>query len=726
MITTLNELYALAWPASRLAEAMEALAVRSGLNRQSAPAFDLLPDTIQIDADQIEQWAQRAAAQLNIEAEPVAVVFRDVDGFVRNAGPALIRLVGSEESSEPVFLAFLKGGMNPAVLTPDLRQIRIKQAVVSQAIRRPILQPVAEQGARFLTNIGISEERREKVGSAIYQELFGSVNIQAGWLLRLPPGAPMIRQMAQAHLLRPVIAILVAQLLIQALTLLAWGVVGKQALAGSFENIWLVAWGLLLFTVIPFQMWLGISAGSFSTGLGSIFKQRLIHGTLSLKLDEIRHEGMGQFLGRVIDSDVVQSATIGNGFTIITAFIQMLSALSIFFVTGSWQAAVLLVIWTVLTVGAGAIYYLIAHDWYAAYRLMTNNLVEGMIGHRTRLAQQTMNYWHVEEDNLLSKYLMLSQQLDRISNLQNVISGAWLTAGLINLALISATTSMPLKTVVISLGGILLAQQALQMIRGGINSTASGLLAWQQVNPLFRAARRVNDTTGVALFHSDKVGTNSATQAADSLSPVPEPKALLTIKNLSFRYRDLGRWVLQDCTFTVYAGNRILLEGPSGGGKTTLGALIAGLREPVSGLLLLRGYDQKSLGVTSWRRHIVVAPQFHENYIFTETFAFNLLMGRRYPPTQADLHDAAQICEELGLGELVKRMPSGFQQMVGESGWQLSHGERSRVFIARALLQNAEIIILDESFGALDAETLQQALECVLKRARTLIVIAHP
>ena len=64
--------------------------------------------------------------------------------------------------------------------------------------------------------------------------------------------------------------------------------------------------------------------------------------------------------------------------------------------------------------------------------------------------------------------------------------------------------------------------------------------------------------------------------------------------------------------------------------------------------------------------------------------------------------------------------------MVGESGWQLSHGERSRVFIARALLQNAEMTVLDESFGALDAETLQLALECVLRRARTLIVIAHP
>ncbi len=71
-------------------------------------------------------------------------------------------------------------------------------------------------------------------------------------------------------------------------------------------------------------------------------------------------------------------------------------------------------------------------------------------------------------------------------------------------------------------------------------------------------------------------------------------------------------------------------------------------------------------------------------------------------------------------------MPAGFQQMIGESGWQLSHGEQSRLFIARALLQHADMMILDESFAALDPENLQRALQCVLNRAATVIVIAHP
>ena len=71
-------------------------------------------------------------------------------------------------------------------------------------------------------------------------------------------------------------------------------------------------------------------------------------------------------------------------------------------------------------------------------------------------------------------------------------------------------------------------------------------------------------------------------------------------------------------------------------------------------------------------------------------------------------------------------MPGGLLQLVGETGWQLSHGERSRLYLARALLQNADVVVLDESFAELDAPTLHRCLECATKRTPSLIVIAHP
>jgi ATP-binding cassette subfamily B protein len=132
------------------------------------------------------------------------------------------------------------------------------------------------------------------------------------------------------------------------------------------------------------------------------------------------------------------------------------------------------------------------------------------------------------------------------------------------------------------------------------------------------------------------------------------------------------------------------------------------------------------LGGKAWRRAVAAAPQFHENHVLTGTFAFNLLMGREGWITQKDFVEAQAVCEELGLGPLLEKMPAGMLQMIGETGWQLSHGERSRLYIARALMQDADVLIFDESFAALDPENVRRALECVLRRARSVVVIAHP
>jgi ATP-binding cassette subfamily B protein len=87
---------------------------------------------------------------------------------------------------------------------------------------------------------------------------------------------------------------------------------------------------------------------------------------------------------------------------------------------------------------------------------------------------------------------------------------------------------------------------------------------------------------------------------------------------------------------------------------------------------------------------------------------------------------ARQVCSALGLGELLQSMPGGMMQMVGDTGWQLSHGEKSRVYVARALLQNADLLILDESFASLDPENTWRAMRCVLGCEPALLVIAHP
>jgi ATP-binding cassette subfamily B protein len=125
-------------------------------------------------------------------------------------------------------------------------------------------------------------------------------------------------------------------------------------------------------------------------------------------------------------------------------------------------------------------------------------------------------------------------------------------------------------------------------------------------------------------------------------------------------------------------------------------------------------------------RQIALVPQSYENHVFSASIAFNLLLGRPWPPRGEDLADATAVCRELGLDHLLSRMPAGLDQIVGESGWQLSEGEKSRVFLARALLSRANVLILDECFAALDPESLTSVYKALRRRAKALVVVAHP
>jgi len=274
----------------------------------------------------------------------------------------------------------------------------------------------------------------------------------------------------------------------------------------------------------------------------------------------------------------------------------------------------------------------------------------------------------------------------------------------------------------VALGGILLGYRALRRFTAGVSSIAGAAIAWNQAAPIFHAAARRPPigSPAVAIAAAGHAGdSDSADGSADG-------QPLVDGHELTFRYRESGDPILQGCTLRVRRGDRLLLEGPSGGGKSTLASLLTGLRVPQGGLLLLNGLDRHTLGVDGWRRRIVAAPQFHENHVFMGTFLFNLLMGAEWPPQVEDVDRAERLCRELGLGDLIDRMPAGLLQQVGETGWQLSHGERTRLFIARALLQRADFVVLDESFAQLDPENLHRTLRCVLDRAPTLMVIAHP
>ena len=370
---------------------------------------------------------------------------------------------------------------------------------------------------------------------------------------------------------------------------------------------------------------------------------------------------------------------------------------------------------SVVGLSVATLFYLARRRSWTRLRVeMTHRLVERLVGHRTRVAQEARDTWHDTEDSELETYALESADLDRWPpRLEVLVPRLWLIAAL--LALIPQAVAGALGPIglAVSLGGILLASRALALTVAGIADLGAATIAWRHVRSLFLAAAQ-----------PEAVGSPAARPAA---ADGPEAEGcVLEADGVAYRHARRERDAVRDCSLEIHARDRVLLEGPSGGGKSTLIALFAALRVPQRGWLGLRGLDLDVWGPDAWRRRVVCVPQFHENHLVTAPLAFNLLMGRGWPPTAGDLEEATEVCRELGLGPLLERMPAGLMQPVGDSGWQLSQGECTRVYLARALLQDAELVVLDESLAGLDLDNLERALACADRRAPTLLVAAHP
>ncbi len=667
------------------------------------------------------------AARLGLEIEETETPHSDAESMIRGCGPALLRVPGGGGAGPAYLLAVLgaaRGRGKVRLLGPDLAVRRRPASEVARHLSRQLEAPALPEVEHLLERLALPARRAERARTALLRERLRQARLGDCWLLRLPPGANFWRQMSDEGLPWELARYLVAYALSFGLVLLSWWTLGRGALDGHLSRDWLAAWALILISlVLPRQLstW---SQAKLAAGAGTLLKRRLLAGALKLEPDEIRHQGAGELLGRVIESQAVQTHALLGGFLATVAGIELvMSAWVLSRGAAAWLQVVLLAVWTLVILLAGWRYFEHRRRWTDDRLSLTHELVESLVGHRTRMAQERRERWHQREDRLLESYLVSSRRMDRRRAFLVVSSFAWVSIGIAGMLPAFVAGGNSVAALALSVGGVLLASRALNKLSRGFTHLTGAWISWRQAAPLFHAAAREPEATAgldLALSVGSRAGDGGSGAGAE-----PEV-AVLEAQELVYRYRGRARPVLDGLSLAIHRGDRILIEGPSGGGKSTLAAILTRLRPPGSGLLLLGGLDRHTVSPDVWRRHVVSAPQFHENHVFTETFAFNLLMGRRWPPRRGDVAEAVALCRDLGLGELLERMPAGLMQLVGETGWQLSHGERSRLFMARALLQGAEVVILDESFAALDPENLQRALHCALERAPTLLIIAHP
>jgi ATP-binding cassette subfamily B protein len=495
------------------------------------------------------------------------------------------------------------------------------------------------------------------------------------------------------------------------LALCAWWVVGKGALDGRLEPGWLWAWALILGSMVGCQAVASWAVGKLAVHLGGLTKERLLEGILALAPEEVRSQGVGQLMGAVLETEALEALARAGGPLALAGLLQILvGAVVLALGAATLLHLGLLALWIAVVLLLGARYHRRLLDWADARLGLTHDLVESMVGHRTLVVQRSLDR-HEGEEDALAVYERRAAALDgAAARLATLAPRGWLAVGLCGLAPGFVSGHAPPDALAVSLGGILLVYWALRKLVDALPALAAAALAWRRTRPFFAAA-------AAARPESPPVVVTATDDAA--------ARGLLVARDVTFRYPTRSEPALRGASFTIRRGDRILLQGSSGSGKSTLGSLLTGLREPSSGVLLLGGFDHHSLGPERWRERSGGVPQFHENHVLSTSLVFNLAMGRGWPPRPEDWKEVEALCAQLGLSDLLARMPAGLQQMVGDSGWQLSHGERSRVYVARSLLQDLDLRVLDESFAALDPETFERVLACVLERTRTLIVVAH-
>lgn len=211
-------------------------------------------------------------------------------------------------------------------------------------------------------------------------------------------------------------------------------------------------------------------------------------------------------------------------------------------------------------------------------------------------------------------------------------------------------------------------------------------------------------------------------QSDEGSDPVPTPLQSISFNNIDFSYEPGGSAVLKNLSFEFPMGLKIGIVGTSGSGKSSIAQLLIRYFDPEAGSILVNGSPLQRVRRVNWTQSIGIV--FQEPYLFPDTIRNNLLMGL---DEQNNTNTMRAACKAAQIDEYIMSLPDGYDTVIGDRGVTLSGGQRQRLSIARALIQNREILILDEATSALDMTTERQLQQAVdrHRKGKTTIVIAH-
>ena len=435
-----------------------------------------------------------------------------------------------------------------------------------------------------------------------------------------------------------------------------------------------------------------------------------INHTFRLPLGFFESRYVGDIIARVQENRKIQRFLTGEALSIV------LDLLTVFIYVGlmfwySWKMALLALVivppFVILALVATPFLKRISREIFAAHAEETGYLIQSLTGIRTikSMAVEQSVQWNWED--LFGKTIKKNFSGQVIGN---------------RLQIFSATIETTIRTALLWFGAWLVIRNeltigqlvAFNMLLSNVISPFKRLtVLWNELQEVIIAIERINDVIDTDL-EEDLQDSNR--------SSLPPLRGQIRFDNVTFRYHPESKVnTLENLSFTVQPGQTVALVGRSGSGKTTISKLLLGLYLPTEGKIYIDGYDLANISLRSLREQVGVVDQ--DTFLFGGTIRENISISQPH----ADLETIIAAAQQAGAHEFIKDFPMGYETQIGEGGGMLSGGQRQRLAIARALLGNPPLLILDEATSSLDAESeriIQNNLNQILHN-RTTLVIAH-
>ncbi|MBQ7841701.1 MAG: ABC transporter ATP-binding protein [Lachnospiraceae bacterium] len=307
-------------------------------------------------------------------------------------------------------------------------------------------------------------------------------------------------------------------------------------------------------------------------------------------------------------------------------------------------------------------------------------------------------------DSYVNRVTSRGYNLDMVAALFGAVN--WVLFQSFQLICLAFTASLALRGK-ITVGEVVLYQNYFNSL---VNQVSTLLNVYPQITKGLESVKSIGD-----------IMSDTHVEENNSIVPLGKLKGGVEFVNVDFKYPDSDRWVLHDFSLKVQPGESIAFVGESGSGKSTILNLLIGFIPPANGKILIDRINMVNLDLNEYRHQIAVVPQ--NTILFSGTIMDNITYGLE----SVSREDVEEVIKEVGLEDLIEKLPHGLDTQLGEHGDKLSGGQRQRISIARALIRKPRIIIFDEATSALDSASekkVQEATDKMMKNCTTFLV-AH-